>query len=100
MNENKGRTLGDTLGLLLKYEKVTLGAILAVTMLSFQMLIVIRHLFTAFFHKLIQHCIYPFDRNCFFHIKIHAVMEILPAVLTFQQCCQQGRITTAVFLIL
>ena len=38
MNENKGRTLGDTLGLLLKYEKLTLGAILAVTMISFQML--------------------------------------------------------------
>lgn len=38
MNENKGRTLGDTLGLLLKYEKVTLGIILAVTMISFQML--------------------------------------------------------------
>lgn len=38
MNENKGRTLGDTLGLLLKYEKVTLGAILAVTLVAFQML--------------------------------------------------------------
>ena len=38
MNENKGMRLGDALGLLLKYEKVTLGAILAVTLVAFQML--------------------------------------------------------------
>jgi len=38
MNEKNSRRLGDYLGLLLKYEKVTLGAILAVTLVSFQML--------------------------------------------------------------
>lgn len=38
MNEKNGRRLGDTLGLLLKYEKVTLGIILAVTLVSFQLL--------------------------------------------------------------
>lgn len=38
MNQKNGRRLGDTLGLVLKYEKITLGVILAVTMVAFQML--------------------------------------------------------------
>lgn len=38
MNEKTGRRIGDSLGLILKYEKVTLGVILAVTLVAFQLL--------------------------------------------------------------
>lgn len=38
MNAKNGRRLGDTLGLILKYEKITLGVILAITLIAFQLL--------------------------------------------------------------